>query len=88
MKLRIAMWAAAGLLVAVFWAIYFANVSRDVPIQLVVSTLARLSCPLALIGDYFHFGVKLTWVLLSNAVFYSLFGVIVEGLRSRYSHAK
>ena len=88
MKLRIAVWASAGLLVAVFWAIYFAMVSKDVPIQPVVYTLASFSCPLALVGNHFHFGVKLSWVLVTNAAFYALFGLVVEVLRRQLNHAK
>ncbi len=88
MKSRIAVWASAGFLVAVFWAIYFAMLSKDVPIQPIVYTLASFSCPIALAGDHFHFGVKLSWVLVTNAVFYALFGLAVESLRRQLNHAK
>lgn len=88
MKYRIALWASAGFLVAVFWAIYFAMVSKDIPIQPIVHTLASLSCPISLVGEYFHFGVKLSWVLVTNTAFYALFGLIVETLRRPLHHAK
>jgi hypothetical protein len=88
MKFRIAMWAGAGLLVAAFWALYFAMVSKDVPIQPIVYTLATFSCPIALVGNHFHFGVKLYWVLVTNAAFYALFGVVVESLRRQFRHAR
>src|SRR5271165_4025917 len=88
MKFRIAVWASAGFLVAVCWAIYFAMLSKDIPIQPIVYTLASFSCPLALVGNHFHFGVKLSWVLVSNAAFYALFGLVVEGLRRQLDHAK
>jgi hypothetical protein len=81
MKFRIAMWASAGFLVAVFWAIYFAMVSKDIPVEPVVYALASFSCPLVLVGNHFHFGVKLWWVLVTNAAFFGLFGLVVEGLR-------
>jgi hypothetical protein len=88
MKFRIATWGAAGVLIAMCWALYFAQVNKDVPILPIISTLARLSCPLALVGDYFHFGVKLYWVLVTNGAFYALFGLVVETLRRQLSHAK
>lgn len=87
-KFRIAMWAVAGVLVAVGWAIYFAILSKDVPINPVVYTLANFSCPIALVGNHFRFGVKLFWVLASNAAFYALFGLILEPLRRQLHHAK
>jgi len=86
-KFRIAVWASAGVVVAVFWAIYFATVSKDAPIPPIVNALASISCPLALVGNYFHFGVKLTWVIVSNAAFYALFGLIAETLRRQVKHA-
>jgi len=82
------MWASVGLIVSIFWAIYFATVSKDIPIQPTVYTLATFSCPIALVGNHFHFGVKLVWVLITNAAFYALFGVIVETLRRQFSHAR
>ena len=88
MKLRIAMWASAGFLVAVFWAIYFAALSKDIPVSPIVHTLATLSCPLALVGDHFHFGVKLYSVLVTNAAFYGVFGLIVEAMQRQLNHAK
>ena len=81
MKFRIAMWGSAGVLIALCWALYFAQVSKDVPIEPAVLALARFSCPIAFVGDYFHFGVKLTWVIATNAAFYALFGLAVETLR-------
>ena len=87
MKYRIAMWASAGFVVAVFWAVYFARVSRDIPINPTAYALARFSCPIALLGDYFHLGVKLSPVLVTNVAFYALFGVIVEALRRQFGHA-
>jgi hypothetical protein len=87
-KYRIAAWGVAGVFIASCWALYFAQASKDLPIDPIVSVLARLSCPIALVGDYFHFGVKLSWVLVANAAFYALFGLIVETLRRQLNHAK
>ena len=88
MKFRIAVWASAGVVVAVLWAIYFAMASKDVPIQPIIRTIASISCPLSLVGDYFHFGVKLSWVIVTNAAFYALFGLFAETLRRQLNHAK
>jgi hypothetical protein len=41
-----------------------------------------------LVGDYFHFGVKLSWVLAANAAFYALIGLVVESLRRQRNHAR
>jgi hypothetical protein len=86
-KNRIAIWSSAGFIVGVFWAIYFAMLSKDVPIQPIIYTLARISCPLAFVGDYFHFGVKLSWVLVSNIGVYALLGLIAETLRRQIKPA-
>ena len=50
MKYRIAIWAAAGFLVASGWAAYFFVAGKDHPIETIVSTLVRLTCPLRLSG--------------------------------------
>ena len=88
MKYRIAMWATAGFLVAVGWAILAVIVD---PIVITsnpaVWTIARLTCPLVFAGFYFHFGVGLYLVLLSNATVYALVGLTVEALRKQLKHA-
>jgi hypothetical protein len=88
MRLRIAVWASVGFLVAAFWAIYFAMLSKDLPVNPIVNALATFSCPLALVGNHFHFGVKLYSVLVTNTAFYGLFGLIVEALRRQLNPAK
>jgi hypothetical protein len=86
MKHRIGMWASAGFLVAVFWALYAlaaappAFTSVDPMVSLV-----RLTCPIALLSSY---PIRLYWVLLANAATYALVGLIVEALRQRLNHAK
>ena len=42
MKYRIAIWAAAGFLVASGWAVYFSLKDKDLPIEPIVSALIRL----------------------------------------------
>jgi len=53
MKYRIAIWAAAGFLVASGWAVYFLVASKDRPIEPIVSALARLTCPVAIVGSHY-----------------------------------
>jgi hypothetical protein len=88
MQYRIRIWAIAGFLVANCWALYFAEASRDKPIESVVRTLAGLTQPIVLVGSHFHFGLHFYWVLLANAATYALIGLIVETLRQQLSHAK
>ena len=45
MKYRIAIWAAAGFLVASGWAVYFFMKDKDLPIAPLVSTLVRANLP-------------------------------------------
>ena len=88
MKYRITMWATAGFMIAVWWTIVAVIVDPTViTSNTVVWTLARLTCPLMLAGSYFHFGVRLPWVLLSNAAAFGMIGLSVETLRQRLSHA-
>ena len=79
MKLRIAAWAAAGFLVASGWAAYFLLASKDRPIEPIVSMLARLTCPVAIIGS--HYPMSLYSVLGLNVVTYALMGLAVESVR-------
>jgi hypothetical protein len=85
MKHRIAIWASAGFLVAVGWALYAypAMTSADPMVSLV-----EFTCPIVLVGTHFHFGVSLYWSLLANAATYGLVGLIAETLRQRLNQAK
>ncbi len=85
MKYRIAMWAAAGFLVASGWGGYFLMTSRDHPIAPVVSTLLRLTCPIAIVGS--HYPVSLYLALAANVATYALVGLVVETLRRQLSHS-
>ena len=80
-KYRIAMWAAAGFLVAGGWAIYFA-VARE-PI---VSTLVRLTWPITIVG--LHYPVSIYAALAANVCTYAVVGVVVETLRRQLNHTK
>jgi hypothetical protein len=88
MKHRIAMWAGAGFLVAGFWAIYFFPTA--IPIisaKPIVWTLARLTCPIASAGFYFHFPLTIYGALLANTATYALIGLIIETLRPQPKQA-
>ncbi len=88
MQYRIRMWAIAGFLVANCWALYFAEINKDNPIEPIVWTLADLTQPIVLVGFYLHFGLHFYWVLLANAATYALIGLIVETLQHHLNHAK
>lgn len=84
MKYRIALWAAAGFLIAACWAPY--AFTRAIPItsgDTLLYALTRFTQPIVLVGAYFHFGIRFYWVLLANAATYALAGLIVESVRQK-----
>jgi len=85
MKYRIALWAAAGFLVASGWAVYFFLKDKDLPMEPIVSTLLRLTCPVAIVGS--HYPVRLYSTLVANVATYALVGLVVETLRRQLSHS-
>ena len=85
MKYRIAIWAAAGFLVASGWAVYFSVASKDRPSDSIVFTLLRLTCPVAIVGS--HYPVSLYSSLVANAATYALVGLVVETVRRQLKHS-
>jgi hypothetical protein len=85
MKYRIAIWAAAGFLVATGWAVYFFLANKDLPIAPLVSTLIRLTCPVAIVGS--HYPVGLYAAIVANVATYALLGLVVETLRRQLRHS-
>ncbi len=85
MKYRIAIWAAAGFIVASGWAVYFFLANKDLPIKPLVSTLVRLTCPIAIVGA--HYPVSIYSALAANVATYALVGLVVEILRRRLNHS-
>jgi hypothetical protein len=80
------MWATAGFLVAVGWAVYaFASTPPALTFNDPIMTLVRISCPIALISS---FPIRKEWTFLANAATYAFVGLIVENLRQRLTHAK
>jgi tellurite resistance protein TehA-like permease len=85
MKYRIAIWAAAGFLVASAWAVYLLVRSKDHLIEPFVSTLIRLTCPVAIVGS--HYPVSLYSTLVANVATYALIGLLVEILRRQLNRS-
>jgi hypothetical protein len=85
MKYRVAIWAAAGFVVASGWAVYFLVRNKDLPIESMVSTLVRLTCPIAIVGS--HYPVSLYLALATNVATYALVGLLVETPRRRLNHS-
>jgi hypothetical protein len=85
MKYRIVMWAAAGFLAASGWAVYFLVASKDHPIEPIVSTLVKVTCPVAIVGS--HYPVSLYSALVANVAMYALVGLVVETLRRQLNHS-
>jgi hypothetical protein len=79
------MWAAGGFLVAAGWAVYFLMRNKDHLIEPIVSTLIRVTCPIAIVGS--HYPISLYSALVANVATYALIGLAVETLRlqSKYS---
>jgi len=86
MKYRIALWATAGFLVASGWAVYFSLASKDRPMDSIVFTVARLTCPIAILGS--HYAVSLYLALVANAATYVHIGLAAETLRRQLKHSK
>jgi hypothetical protein len=85
MKVRLAIWATVGFLVALLWALYsFAAAPNLIQSEPIAWTLARLTCPVVFASFYFHFPIGIYWVLLANAVTYVLVGLVVETLAQLY----
>jgi hypothetical protein len=85
MKHRIAIWAAAGFLVASGWAVYFFARNKDLPMEPIMSVLIRLSCPIAIVGS--HYPVSLYSTLVANVATYALIGLLVEILRRKLNRS-
>ena len=89
MKYRVAMWASAGFLVAVGWAVYaFATTAPAMTFGDPIMKLVELTCPIVFAGMHFNFGISLGWSLAANAATYALLGLIVETVRHQLNPAK
>ena len=83
MKIRIAIWAGLGFLVAGCWAAY----AFVAPSEFFLSSLREpllkaalyLSCPIAYAGRFYP--IQFWWVLVANAATYGAVGLIIEIFR-------
>lgn len=84
MQRRIAMWAAVGLVVAVFWAIYFfptaANIIANHP---AIWALACFTCPVVFASLHLRIGVSIFWAVLANTATYALMGLAFTAFRKQ-----
>lgn len=88
MRYRIALWAAAGFLVAALWALYaFPTLVPTTSAEMLLYTLARFTQPIVAVGAHFHFGIRVYCVLLANASTYAFAGLIVESARKKLNLA-
>jgi hypothetical protein len=85
MNYRIAIWGAAGFLVAFEWAVYFFLRNKDLPIEPLVSAFLRLTCPIAIVGA--HYPVSIYSALGANVTTYAAVGLLVELLRRQLNHS-
>ena len=85
MRGRVALWASAGFLVAVCWAVFAFAASPEFFLTSLREPLVKaalyLSCPVAYAGRYFP--IQLWRVLLLNAATYAVIGFLIEALRPR-----
>jgi hypothetical protein len=65
--------------------VYFLVASKDRLIEPIVSTLARLTCPVVILGS--RFPVSLYSALVANVATYALVGLVVEALRRRFNNS-
>jgi hypothetical protein len=59
--------------------------SKDHLIEPIVSTLIRLTCPIAIVGS--HYPVSLYSTLVANVATYALIGLLVEILRRKLNRS-
>ena len=82
MKSRIAIWAAMGSFVAVFWAVYITTTMQNLRYPgSIAAILIRATCPISLAS---HHAVSLYQVIAANAATYALIGAIVELARRQF----
>lgn len=84
MKYRVGGWAVVGFLVAGCWALYFLWASKENPIDPILYTFARFTCPIALLRSY---PLSVYLVLVANAATYAFVGLIAETMRRQLKHA-
>ena len=85
MLFRSPLWAAAGFLVANGWAAYFSVPRENLSLEPMLSTLLRITLPIANVG--LHHAISVNSAMVANVATYALIGLAVETLRSRSNHS-
>jgi hypothetical protein len=81
------MWAIAGFLLAVFWALFAITTFPSTPERMRdVWPVVCATCPVAIMG--MHHAIGLSVVLIANAATYGILGLVVEALRKRLHPAQ
>jgi hypothetical protein len=83
MKLRIAIWAAAGAVVVVLWSSYISWTHQNT--TGIVRILEYLTCPIAFAS---HLALSFSLVLLANTATYALVGAFVETTWGHYKASR
>jgi hypothetical protein len=82
MKRTIAVWAGAGLFLAIAWATYAAYIPMyRGSIQSATWTLLAITYPVAFASLKIGFPLKLVWALLLNTVTFATLGAMIEVIR-------
>jgi hypothetical protein len=82
MKVRLMNWAVFGFIVAGFWGV-FASVVDPRTLHMILAKpsvwfAACISCPILFFAH--QVAIRLSWVLIINAITYALLGMLLEGL--------
>ena len=86
MRIRIAIWAYVGFVVAACWAFFILAASPFANERMQgLRPLAWVTCPITLDT---HQPIALYTVLIANAATYALVGLIVETLRKNRTHPR
>ena len=85
MRYRIAIWAAAGFLVASGWAVYFLVASGRPYDRTDCVHSCPVNLPVVILGS--QFPVSLSSALVANVATYALAGLVVEALRRQFNRS-
>ncbi len=86
-SIRIALWGGLGFLVAACWGFYFANASKNLPIDQRMLALAKLTQPAAAVALYINpaASLSLAWALAANVAAYAILGLIAVLIQRRWA---
>ncbi len=83
MRRSIVIGIGTGVTVALAWALYaiLTGPENNIAANPALWFAARVTCPLVAAGTWLHSGVRLEWVVVSNAAVYGLLGASIGWLR-------